>query len=136
MTLVRFQPAPYKNLLPDFWNLPFEGALATQPVVNILETANGFRIEVAAPGLAKEDFRITVEKNILTVAAEKEAAKVEEGVKVYRREFAYGAFERSFRLPEIIDTNRVEATFHNGILQIQLNKKAEVKPEVKTISIG
>lgn len=136
MTLVRFQPALSKGLLSDFWNLPFDGAVAAQPVVNILETAEGFRLEVAAPGLAKEDFQITVEKNLLTIAAQKESAKVEESIKVHRREFAFGAFERSFRLPENLDTDNVAATFNNGILYVNLVKKPETKPAVKTIAIG
>lgn len=136
MTLVRFQPAPIKNLLSDFWNLPFDNAVAVQPAVNILETANGFRLEVAAPGLGKEDFKVNVEKNLLTISAQKENVRVEEGVKVYRREFAYGAFERVFRLPDNIDTDTVQAHFNNGILYVSLNKKAEAKPAVKTIEIG
>ncbi|MCK6691468.1 MAG: Hsp20/alpha crystallin family protein [Thermoanaerobaculia bacterium] len=136
MTLVRFQHAPSKNLLSDFWNQPFDNAVAVQPVVNILETADGFRIEVAAPGLNKEDFKISVEKNLLTISAQKENARAEEGVKVHRREFAYGAFERVFRLPETIDTNQIKANFKNGILYVNLDKKAETKPAVKTIEIG
>ena len=136
MTLVRFQPAPLKGLLPDFWNLPADSAVAVQPVVNILETPDGFRLEVAAPGLTKEDFQVNVVKDILTISAQKETARTEDGIKVHRREFAYGAFERSFRLPETIDTDNVAATFNNGILYVNLKKKAETKPEVKTITIG
>ncbi len=136
MTLVRFQPAPYKNLLSDFWNLPFDNAVAVQPAVNILETAEGFRIEVAAPGLSKDDFKVNVEKNLLTISAQKENVRAEDGVKAHRREFAYGAFERVFRLPETIDTNHIKANFKNGILYVHLDKKAESKPAVKTITIG
>jgi HSP20 family protein len=136
MTLVRFQPAPLKGLLPDFWNLPADSAVAVQPVVNILETADGFRLEVAAPGLTKEDFQVNVVKDLLTISGQKETARTEDGIKVHRREFAYGAFERSFRLPETIDTDNVAATFNNGILYVNLKKKAETKPEVKTITIG
>lgn len=136
MTLVRFQPAPYKNLLSDFWNLPFDNAVAAQPAVNILETAEGFRIEVAAPGLSKDDFKVNVEKNLLTISAQKENVRAEDGVKAHRREFAYGAFERVFRLPETIDTNHIKANFQNGILYVNLDKKAETKPAIKTIEIG
>lgn len=136
MTLVRFQPAPFKSLLSDFWNLPTDGTASTQPVVNILETAAGFRLELAAPGLMKEDFQIKVEKNLLTISAHKGAPSLEDGVTVLRREFAYSAFERVFRLPDSIDTDKVEATFNNGILSVNLIKKAELQPVVKTISIG
>lgn len=136
MTLVRFQPAPFKNLLSDFWNQPPCNTVAVQPVVNILETAEGFRLEVAAPGLSKEDFKVSVEKNVLTISGQKENVRAEEGVKVHRREFAFGAFERVFRLPENIDTNHIKANFKNGILYVNLDKKAESKPAVKTITVG
>lgn len=136
MTLVRFQPAPFKSLLSDFWNLPTDGSASTQPVVNILETPTGFRVELAAPGLVKEDFQVKVEKDLLTISAHKEAAHAEEGLTVHRREFSYGAFERVFRLPESIDLDKVDASFNNGILSVNLVKKPELQPVVKTISIG
>lgn len=136
MTLVRFQPAPFKSLLHDIWNLPTDGSANTQPVVNILETATGFRIDIAAPGLTKNDFQLKVEKNLLTVSAQKEVAPAAEGVTYHRREFAYGTFERSFRLPDTIDTDNIAATFAHGILSVNLVKKAEVQPVVKTIAIG
>ncbi len=136
MTLVRFQPAPFKGLLNDFWNLPADSSASSQPVVNILETASGFRIDIAAPGLSKDDFQIKVEKNILTVLTQKETARTEEGTTYHRREFSYGAFERSFRLPETIDTDNIAAVFTNGILSVSLVRKPEAQPVVKTISIG
>ncbi len=136
MTLVRFQPAPFKSLLHDFWNLPADSSANSQPVVNILETPAGFRIDVAAPGLTKADFQIKVEKNVLTLSAQKEVAPAAEGVTYHRREFAYGTFERNFRLPDTIDTENIAATFANGILTVNLVKKAEAQPVVKTISIG
>lgn len=136
MTLVRFQPAPFKNLVNDFWNLPADGTVSTQPVVNILETASGFRIDIAAPGLSKDDFQIKVEKNVLSVSTQKETMHTQEGTTYHRREFAYGAFERSFRIPETIDTDNIAANFTNGILSVNLVKKPEAQPLVKTITIA
>jgi len=136
MALVRFQTAPLNTVLADFLNLPFTADAPAQPVVNIVETPGGFRLELAAPGFAKSDFQITVEKNLLRIVAGKEIAQSEEGVVFHRREFARGTFERVFRLPETIDTEKVEATATSGILSVNLVKKAELQPVNKTIAVN
>lgn len=136
MALVRFQPVPSQHLLSNFFNRLPEVAGVTQPVVNILETPAGFRLEVAAPGLSKEDFNIKLEKNLLTVSAVKQTGQAENGLKFHRREFAYGSFERVFRLPDSVDAEKVEAKFHNGILYIELQKKAELQPVTKSIEVA
>lgn len=134
MTLVRFQPAPLPRLFSDFLN-PVTAQPVSQPVVNVLETNSGFRLEIAAPGLSKEDFQLKIEKNLLHISAQKNP-ETGEGVKTLRREFAYGSFERVFRLPETIDQENVGAEYSNGILVVRLEKKAESQPVVKTIAIN
>lgn len=136
MALIRFQTTPLNGPLNNFWNLPADGTVTTQPVVNIVETANGFRLELAAPGYSKTDFQLRVEKNLLYVSAEKSPATTPEGVTFRRREFAYGSFERVFRLPESIDADKVDAVFTHGILRVNLIKKAEQQPVAKTITVG
>lgn len=131
MTLVRFQPAPFRSLLHDFGSSTF-----TQPVVNILETLEGFRIELAVPGFQKDDFQIKLEKDLLTISATKAAPQPEEGVKYLRRDFSFGSFERVFRLPETIDADKLDARFTNGVLQINLLKKPEAQPVVKKIEVA
>lgn len=135
MTLVRFQPAPFQRLLSDFWNPAPEFEKGSQPVVNILETVAGFRLELAVPGFSKEHFQIKLEKNLLTIAANMETGPATDAVKYYRHEFKPAAFERSFRLPESIDTEKVNAHFNNGILYIDLVKKPELQPISKAIEI-
>ena len=138
MTLVKhFTANPYKSIFNDFFFNPVLDTPANaQPAVNIVETDHGFTLEVAAPGFNKEDFSIKVEKNLLTISGKKET-KQEENSPVYRRrEFAFTQFERSFRLPETIDTDSVNATLNNGILQVALAKKPELVPAVKTISVA
>ncbi|MCC6460850.1 MAG: Hsp20/alpha crystallin family protein [Saprospiraceae bacterium] len=135
MTLVRFQPAPFPQLLSEFLNPSLAQAQRSQPAVNVIQTPTGFRLEVAAPGLAKEDFQLKMEKNVLTISAHKEQAQLAEGARFQRREFSFTAFERAFRLPESVDTDRVDAGFKNGILMVTLLNKPETKPEVKTIPI-
>lgn len=135
MTLVKFQPAPFQSILNDFRNAS-SPAFVSQPAVNILETSNGFRIELAAPGLAKEAFSLKVEKDILTISAKQENKQEEEAATFRRREFGFMSFERSFRLPETIDADAVKATFNNGILSVELTKKPEHQPVVKTIEVA
>lgn len=135
MTLVKFQPAPFQSNLNDFRNAS-SPAFMSQPAVNILETTNGFCIELAAPGLAKEAFSLKVEKYILTISAKQENKKEEETTTFRRREFGFISFERSFRLPETIDTEAMKATFNNGILSVELTKKPEHQPVVKTIEVA
>jgi HSP20 family protein len=130
MTFLKVQPETrYRNFLVDNW-VPL-----SQPAVNIVETATGFRVDLAAPGLAKEDIAIKVEQKHLTISAKKAEENSTEGETYRRREFQYTAFERSFRLPETIDTDQVKATFNNGILSVSLAKKAEHQPVVKTVEI-
>ncbi|PWJ41114.1 Hsp20/alpha crystallin family protein [Sediminitomix flava] len=94
------------------------------PAVNIKESETGFTLEIAAPGLEKEDFNIKVEENTLQVSTEK---KEEADVKFYRKEFSYDAFKRSFKLPRNVDTEQISASYINGILTLELPKKEEMK---------
>jgi HSP20 family protein len=138
MTLVKFQPAsPFKTLFTEFLNTGFDAPVAPwHPAVNILETPTGFRLEVVAPGLDKDQFEISVEKNHLKITA-KQAAKTETDGPVYRRrEFSLNGFERTFRLPESIDTDNVSATLNQGILHIALVKKPELQNVAKTVAIA
>lgn len=140
MTLVNFQnrtrnTAPYFN---NVFDSLFSDALNKNlvvnkiPGVNILESAENYKIEVAAPGLTKEDFQINLKKDTLSVWAEKKA--VEGEVKDYsRKEFDYNSFARSFVLPETVDAEKIAADYVNGILNITIGKKDESK--VKDIEI-
>jgi HSP20 family protein len=104
-----------------------------QVPVNVLETAGNFCLELAAPGLRKEDFEIRIEKDMLTISANKAEAKDEKD-SYKRREFGAYNFKRSFRLADFIDTNAIEATYEQGILKISLMRKAETAPKQITIS--
>ena len=97
------------------------------PAVNITEGKEDFRIEVAAPGLDKEDFRITLENNILTISSEKQEKKEEADEKVMRREFSYSSFNRSFTLPSTINSEKIKAAHKDGILNVTIPKKDEAK---------
>lgn len=99
-----------------------------RPAVNIIETDDDYRIDLAAPGLGKEDFNLNVEDSVLTISAKKEVEK-KEGVIYTRREFNYVEFAHSFSLSETIDLEQINAAFNNGILSVTLAKKEEAKPQ-------
>lgn len=106
------------------------------PAVNIIEEADLYRIEVAAPGYSKEDFKVNIENEVLKISVEKEQNKVE-GENFTRCEFYNSSFERSFVVGKTIDTNKIEARYENGILTIILHKKEEAKPQQpRSISIS
>jgi len=146
MNLVRFKPATttwpaFDNIFDDFFKdisktVGRDNSTYTRPAVNIVENKEGFSIELAAPGLTKEDFNVSVEKKTLTISANKEA-KQEEDNKYRRKEFSYFSFKRSFHLPSSIDANNITAKYENGILTLALAKKEEAKEKpARTIEIG
>lgn len=113
------------NLLPNFVE---EGAWKSTPAVNIYENNEKFEIEVAAPGLEKDDFKIDLKNDHLVVYSEKKDKKEEkEKGKVVRSEFKYSSFQRSFALPKEVDVTNIKASHKNGVLTIELPKKTEYK---------
>jgi HSP20 family protein len=137
MNTIRFSPArrnypsAFFGGLPSFFEDAFNGKdFATfVPSVNISENEKEWNLEVSAPGFSKEDFKINLEKEVLTVSAEHKA-EVNKDTKNYtRREFSYGSFSRSFRIKEnSVEVEKVSAAYENGILSISLPKK-EAAPE-------
>ncbi len=113
---------------PDIPTLSNGTIVKNVPNVNVVETEDHFRIEVAAPGLEKEDFTISVDKDLLTIAVKKETNRAE-GEKVRKLEFSYHEFTRTFRLPQTVESNAIEAAYVNGILNVTLPKKEEAKPK-------
>lgn len=105
------------------------------PDANIVENEKDFRIELAAPGLEKKDFKIEVSNGILSVSAEKEEEQKEERDNYRRREFYYNSFNRSFALPENSLPDKIDAKYENGILRLSLPKKevtiSKPKKEIK-----
>lgn len=107
------------------------------PAVNITEGKEDYKIEVAAPGLSKGDFKINLENKVLTISSEKEVKNESKDENVLRREFSYTSFSRSFTLPESVNGDKIKATHNDGILSIVIPKKEEamVKP-AKEIKIS
>lgn len=129
----------FGNIFNNDWvNVPlnFKDSFGNFPAVNILETENDFRIEMAVPGKTKEDFKIDVDQNVLTISSEKTESKEEKEENFTRREFNYQSFRRSFKLPEIADAENTNASYKDGILNVSVPKKETKKQGVRTISIS
>ncbi len=145
MKLVRKQNDFFPSVWEDFFGRDwFDSpgivqAGVTVPAVNVRETAAGFHIEVAAPGMKKEDFSLNLDRNLLTISAEERSEQSEKDTegKYTRREFSYRSFKRAFTLPEAADSDKVEATYKDGILTIAVPKKEEAKPKpIRVIEVG
>ena len=111
---------------------------STLPSVNLKETEKGFEVELAAPGLQKDDFIIEVHNQILTISSEKKEEKEEKDEKgnYTRREFNYSSFKRFFTLPKSAEENNVQASYENGVLHIEIAKKvAEQERSAKKIEV-
>jgi HSP20 family protein len=107
------------------------------PAVNITEHPDEFRLSLAAPGMKKEDFKIDVDGNILTISSEKEENKEDKNKKFTRKEYSYSSFSRSFSLPEEIKQEKINAKYEDGVLKISLPRKEESKkPVAKKIAVN
>ncbi len=116
----------FDRMMNEMMSNFFSGTNGTVAAVNIIEAPDHYRIEMAAPGLKKNDFELKMDNGVLTISVNKEW-KQEEGHEYRRREFAYYNFERSFMLPDTVDTDKIKATYKNGILTVTLPKKEEAK---------
>lgn len=129
MTLVRynhndFVPTSFSTLVDKLFNdsLARSGGSTFVPKVDILETEKAFELHVAAPGLSKEDFRIELNDNVLTVSGERRMKDEKKEKNFYSIETNYGAFSRSFTLPENVDSTKIAAKYNNGILELTIPK--------------
>lgn len=132
---------PFTDVLGRFLGEmdPYNGGTAVKravPRVNILEDDKHFKLEVQVPGFSKEQLKLNLEKEVLTISAEREQEDRNEIGRYTRREFSSHAFSRSFRLPELIDADGIRADHVDGVLTVLLPKKAEAKPAAKQIQIA
>lgn len=149
MTLVKrnsdsFLPSFFDNFLSRDWmdwtnsNFSNTNTNTTLPAVNVQDTENEFVIEVAAPGLNKDDFKISLNHSQLTISSEKKEEKQSKEGNYSRKEFSYQSFQRSFQLPEnLVEGDKITANYKEGILYIHVPKRDEVKPKPsRTIEIS
>ena len=121
------------------WGLGnFSNTGTTIPAVNVKEGADNFEVEMAAPGMKKDDFRIELDGNMLTISSERQHQQEEkDGEKYSRKEFSYQSFYRTFQLPkEVVDADKINARYENGVLHLTIPKREEVKQKPpRTIEI-
>lgn len=120
----------FDNDLFDWSNRNYSNTNTTLPSVNIKESNDAFEVEVAAPGFNKNDFRIELNHDLLTISSEKEIENETKDDQVFSlREFSYQSFSRSFTLPNTADSEKIGARYENGILRIVIPKKEEARPK-------
>lgn len=121
-----YVPTYRDDFFNDFVSSRYYGSgYASTPAVNIIEDTDEYKIEVAAAGLSKKDFKIDLDGDLLTISSERKEDKKENNEKFARREFNYSSFSRSFRLNDSIDQDQIKAEHADGVLTIKLPKKEE-----------
>ena len=106
------------------------------PPTDVFEDADGLKIVAELPGLTREDVKLTVEHQTLTLRGEKKQVAEEKSTRVHRYERSYGTFERNFTLPSTVDVTRVETTFDHGVLTVTLPKAEQAKPRTIEVKVG
>jgi HSP20 family protein len=115
----------------NFWNR----TLCT-PAVNIMENKDEYSISLAVPGMKKDDFKINIDGNMLSISCQKDETREEKDKKFTRKEYSYTSFSRSFTLPDEVKKEMIDASYEDGLLKISLPRKEEVKkPAAKQIAV-
>jgi len=116
--------------MDEFFDTKFWSRTFTMSAVNVSENTDEFRLSLAVPGMKKNDFKIDIDSNLITVSAEVEEKKEEMKEEFTREEYNYSSFTRTFTLPDEVNMEKIEAAYVNGVLEITLPKKEEAKKTV------
>jgi len=145
MTLVKFNNNRNQSLLPGFndvfdsiFNDTFfnDRMVARVPAANISESENNFHVELAAPGLKKEDFKLSLDRNVLNISVEQRGEDNNNNQRNYsKREYSYSSWVRSFTLPESANADNIDASYADGVLKIDIAKREEAKLVRRQIEI-
>lgn len=150
-TLIRWQPFQELTSLQRQMNRLFESfagkapqgpfeeeisSLEFGPPVDIIEDEQKLTFKVEVPGIEEKDIKVEVENNVLTVRGERKLEKEVKEENFRRMERHYGAFARSFSLPPSVDAEKIEANYNNGVLAIQMPKRAEAKPKQIKVNVS
>ncbi len=147
MTITKYRPqstfvSPFNELVNEFFGRDIGQFFGSDdmkrsiPSVNIVERENDFDLRMLAPGFSKDDLKLRVENDVLTISAEKKNEELKENERFTRREYSHSAFTRSFRLPETVKVENIKAEFQNGVLHLSIPKAEQQKPKALEIPIG
>ncbi len=130
-------PSLLDEIFKTDWNGGIQNFQNTLPAVNIMENESNFKLEVYAPGLSKEDFKVEISQKTLSISCEKQFENEVNNEQYSRKEFSSTSFKRTFNLPESVNHDEIQAKYENGVLNISLPKREEALPKPKRmIEIG
>ena len=146
MTLIKWQPKPM-NVFDDMdtmihsffntdWNFPVRDTRNWSPAVDVKETDNSFVLTSDIPGLTKKDIKVNVANGKLSISGERTYETDQENDNYHYRERRFGTFDRSFKLPDTVDEEKISASFKNGILIVALPKHANILPKEREIKVS
>lgn len=146
MTIAKYRPrtafvTPFSDVMNGFFNhdigqfLGQDDIRRTSNAVNIIEGPEAFQLSMLTPGFSKSDLKIALEKDVLTISAEKKEQHLEETERFTRREFVSNAFTRSFKLPEAVNVEGIKAEMTDGVLHVNIPKAVDAKPHTRAIEI-
>ena len=146
MTLIKWQPKPM-NVFDDMdtmihsffntdWNFPVRDTRNWSPAVDVKETDNSFILTSDIPGLTKKDIKVNVADGKLSISGERTYETDQENDNYHYRERRFGTFDRSFKLPDTVDEEKISASFKNGILIVALPKHANILPKEREIKVS
>jgi HSP20 family protein len=133
MNLIRKQNYSLPSIMDDFfstnWNIPVSDYSNSTPAVNVKENDKSFTLHIAAPGINKDDFEISIENKVISIEVIENSKN--ENDDFTRKEFDYKSFKRSFSIPKSVELSKINALYLNGVLEIQLpkNKEDQVQPK-------
>lgn len=140
MNIVKRRSADFPSIFDELFQTDWLGGTINSvgtksniPAVNIKETDEDFALEVAAPGKVKEDFKLSLDHDLLTISTEEQKDETKKEDNYTRREFSFSSFKRSFKLPQTVNKKEINATYTNGILQVTLPKREEDKVKPKRL---
>jgi HSP20 family protein len=148
MTLVKYAPSHFRKntfgfnrMFDELFDNNLSDAVGADttfntPAVNISETEKGYTIELAAPGYAEKELHVDLENNLLTIEGKREEKTEKADGKVNRKEFHYGTFKRSFKMPREVDSEKIDAKYNNGILSITVPKTEKEQNKTRKIKIS
>lgn len=146
MTLVKFSNGAHRTPTITRWTddilAPFftdsllnDRLMSRVPAVNIAETDDAYELELIAPGLTKEDFKVNVDRDVITISAEKKSESDTTEKQYSKREYSYTSFTRSFTLPDSADQGKVDASYKDGVLHVSVGKREEAKVASRLIEV-